>query len=242
MNCDLCRLHECTVKNCQMGRGNANARVMVVLDGLLEQDGKRGKYMTGKAERLFIAALGEAGIDLDDVYFTGLVKCSAPEDRPHLPDEAKACVDILMAEIDVVKPEIIVPMGNLGLKELCGVTGITKNRGRIFEREGVKCFPIYSPHMVLKQPKYMDFFVKDVVNLRSVLDGETPSDIVEIETEYKYGETYADTVAELERFIALPSGTIVSFDLETIKANPFISKVSMGKTSASKYPESTVLR
>lgn len=221
-----------------MGRGNANARVMVVLDGLLEQDGKRGKYMTGKAERLFIAALGEAGIDLDDVYFTGLVKCSAPEDRPHLPDEAKACVDILMAEIDVVKPEIIVPMGNLGLKELCGVTGITKNRGRIFEREGTKCFPIYSPHMVLKQPKYMDFFIKDVVNLRSVLDGETPSDIVEIETEYKYGETYADTVAELERFIALPSGTIVSFDLETIKANPFISKVSMGKTSASKYPDS----
>lgn len=237
-NCTLCRLHESTTCNRLMGQGTKDCKIMVVQEGLTEIEGRRKKYMTGKAERLFVAALCEAGINIEDVYFTSIVKCSAPEDRPPLPDEARACMDYLLAEIDVYKPEIIVPMGNVSMKALCGVTGITKHRGRIFENDGRKHFPMFSPQMVLKQPKYMDFFVKDIVNLKSVLEGEPPKDIVKVDTNYKYGETYEDVVEELNRFINLPSGTVVSFDLETIKSNPFVPKVSMGKTSSMKYPTS----
>jgi uracil-DNA glycosylase len=41
---------------------------------------------------------------------------SIPEDRLPLPDEIRESMDLMWAEIETIKPEIIVPTGNLDSK------------------------------------------------------------------------------------------------------------------------------
>jgi uracil-DNA glycosylase family 4 len=223
-----------------MGVGKKGARVLVIQESPYEAENRKGQYMGGKGGRLFRAALSEVGIDDDDVYYTSLVKCSTPEDRIPAPDECKACLDYLLSEIDIVKPEIIVPTGNLSLKFIAGFTGITKQRGKLTTKDDLKIFPIIHPNMVLKQPKYMDWFTKDMVNLKALLDGEVPPDILLFEKEYVYGETYEDVIIEIRRLMMLPPKTEVTFDLETVKTNPFIEKVTMSDRMREMYPESGI--
>ena len=104
--CTNCRLHT-TCNNVQMmGHGSNKPKIMVVQENPFLNESRKGKYMTGKAGRMLMGALAEIGVDIEDVYFTAVVKCNAPEDRPPLTDEIRACKDLLLAEIEVLQPEI----------------------------------------------------------------------------------------------------------------------------------------
>ena len=221
-----------------MGKGKKSARIMVVQDNPTEMENRRKEYMGGKPGRMFRAALSEVGIDLDDVYFTSVIKCSTPEDRPPLPDEVKACQDYLLAEIDIVQPEIVIPTGNMSMKALMGLTAITKHRGKVVEKDGIKYLPMIHPSLVLKQPKYLDIFSEDMITLESVMNGTVVESRSSFEKVRRYCDTYEDAIDEINRLIALPSGSMVSIDLETTKANPYKEFVTMSKTAEASYPDS----
>ena len=81
-------------------------------------------------------------------------KKDMPKDYEHGPVESGAYVhpqflysqDRLRAELELVKPKVIVPMGNTALWAVCGVTGITKYRGYILESTlipGTKVIPTF---------------------------------------------------------------------------------------------------
>jgi uracil-DNA glycosylase family 4 len=222
----------------QMGKGKKGARIMVVQENPFERESVRNEYMGGKAGKMFRAALGEVGIDVDDIYYTAVVKCTTPEDRMPLMDEVKACQDYLFAEIDIIKPEIIIPTGNMSMKALMGITGITKHRGKLVEKDGMKLFPIIHPNLVLKQPKYLDLFSKDMINLEAILSGEAPPDAIAYDKERLYCETYEDAIDEIQRLMNLPTGTRVVVDLETVKTNPFLDKTQMSDRNRALFPES----
>jgi uracil-DNA glycosylase family 4 len=242
MKCTACRLSETCPKVLQMGHGKKKARVMVIQENPYEHENKKGKYFSGKAGKLLQSAFEEVGIDADDVYYTAVVKCSTPEDRLPLKDEVKACEDYLWAEIDAVEPEIIIPTGNMSLWALTGRTAITKQRGRLIEKDGYKFFPMIHPNMVLKQPKYMEFFSKDIINLHSILEGVLPADILAYEQERLYCEDYDTAINELKRLMALPDGHLVTVDLETVKSNPYLDKTVMSKTKRAMFPESEIVK
>lgn len=239
MSSALDRLKEMGNSNPMMGQGKKGAKIMIVQENPYEAEYRRGQYMGGKAGRMLRAALGEVGIDVDDVYFTAIVKHTTPEDRLPLPDEVKESMDLMWAEIDIVNPDIIVPTGNPSMKALMGVTAITKHRGKLVEKDGRKYFPLLHPNIVLKQPKYMDLFSKDIINLASILDGEVPEDIQAFGKERRYCDTFDEAMDEIKRLYALPSGSTIVIDLETVKTNPFIKQIAESSvTTRTKYPES----
>lgn len=221
-----------------MGHGKKTAKIMVVQESPTEAENKRKSYMGGKSGKMFMAALSEIGVDLDDVFFTSVVKCSAPEDRVILPDEVKACQDYLFAEIDIVQPEIVIPTGNFSMKALMGVTAITKHRGKVIEKDGVKYLPMLHPQLVLKQPKYMEFFSEDMITLGSVINGTEVEGRANFKKERNYCDTYDDAIKEIRRLMELPSGSLIAIDLETVKANPFKEFATISPKGESLYPES----
>lgn len=221
-----------------MGKGKRTAKIMIVQEAPDELEAKRKQYMGGKAGKLFRGALEEVGIDLEDCYFTSVIKCDTPDNRAPLPDEVRACQDYLLSEIDVVQPEIIIPTGNFSLKALVGVTAITKHRGKVVEKNGIKYLPMISPQLILKQPKYMDLFSEDMITLGSLVNGEAVEDRANFKKERLYCETYEESIGEIKRLLSLPSGSMVSIDLETVKANPFKDVVSMSDSALRDFPDS----
>ncbi|UAV84410.1 DNA polymerase [Bacillus phage phi18] len=221
------------------GQGTKKAKVLFVQENPFDYEYRKKRYMTGKSGKLLKFGLAEVGIDPDeDVYYTSIVKYPTPENRLPTPDELKESMDFMWAEIEVVDPDIIVPTGNLSLKFLTKMTAITKVRGKLYEIEGRKFFPMIHPNLVLKQPKYQDFFIKDLDNLAALLEGKKPKNVLAFKKERRYCDTFEEAIDEIKRYLELPAGSRVVIDLETVKTNPFIEKVTMKKTTLEMYPMS----
>lgn len=111
------------------GQGTKNARVMLVGEQPGDKEDLEGRPFVGPAGRILDEALAAAGIDRSEVYVTNAVKHFSwtPDDRgkrrihkkPRY-SEIQACRPWLDAEIDAVRPEIIICMGATAAQALLG--------------------------------------------------------------------------------------------------------------------------
>lgn len=100
-----------------------------------------GEPFVGKAGKLMNEAFIGLGIKREEVYIANIVKCRPPQNRNPEKDEADACIDYLKSQIMLVKPEVIVLLGSVALKNILGESyGITASRGRWIEKERNKIY------------------------------------------------------------------------------------------------------
>jgi uracil-DNA glycosylase family protein len=121
--CDLWKLGTQTV----FGEGNPKARVMLVGEQPGDQEDIQGRPFVGPAGKILDKALGEAGIDREEVYVTNAVKHFKWEPRGKRrihkkPNslEIAACKPWIEAEILVVHPQVIVCLGATAAQALLG--------------------------------------------------------------------------------------------------------------------------
>ena len=55
--------------------------------------------------------LAENGFNREEIFVTNIVKHLTPQNRKPLPDEIEACAPYLSAQINLVKPKVVVLMG-----------------------------------------------------------------------------------------------------------------------------------
>lgn len=225
-----------------MGHGSRTAKIMIVQGYPKKSEKTRNKYMGGKAGRMLLTGISEVGIDIEDVFFSAIYKLDTIDDDEPSAAQIKEHMDYIYAELSVISPDIIVPVDNIALKALTRKTGITKHRGKSFEHlvDGVEytIFPLVSPVTVLRQPQHMELFSKDLINLGTLVTGEEDDSKKKYTTERLYCEDFETAISEIRRLATLPKGTDITFDLETVKTNPFIDKAEASKTTTEKYPES----
>jgi uracil-DNA glycosylase len=132
-NCELFRNATQTV----FGKGPARARVVLVGEQPGDAEDRAGKPFVGPAGRLLDEALAAAGIERPDVYVTNAVKhfkwrsrgTRRIHQRPNAAEVA-ACRPWLLAELDTVRPEVLVALGATAAQTLLGRSfRVTKQRG-----------------------------------------------------------------------------------------------------------------
>jgi uracil-DNA glycosylase len=133
--CDLWRRGTQTV----FGEGPGDARVMFVGEQPGNEEDLAGRPFVGPAGKLLDQSLREAGIDRREVYLTNVVKHFKWEPRgkkrihakPNS-QEIRACRPWLEAEIDLVKPDVLVLLGATAAQALLG-SGfrVTQQRGQV---------------------------------------------------------------------------------------------------------------
>jgi len=151
--CTLCKLcHSRT--NIAFGSGSPRARLMVVGEGPGEEEDKQGKPFVGRAGQLLTKMLESVGFDRErDVYIANVVKCRPERNRNPEPDEVAACNPFLMAQLDTVRPAVILALGNFAAQTLLGTReGITKLRGRLYEYRDSVLVPTFHPAFLLRNP------------------------------------------------------------------------------------------
>ena len=122
------------------GEGPADARVLMVGEQPGDREDLAGRPFVGPAGRLLDEALVTAGIDRRAVYVTNSVKHFKWEPmgkrRLHKKPGAReiaACRPWLEAELDVIKPAVLVALGATAAQVLMGADfRVTRDRGRIF--------------------------------------------------------------------------------------------------------------
>jgi uracil-DNA glycosylase family protein len=132
--CHLWKLGTQTV----FGEGKATALVMMVGEQPGDKEDLQGRPFVGPAGAVLDKALAAAGIDRKDVYVTNIVKHFKWEPRGKRrlhkkPNslEINACRPWLDAEINVVKPQVVVLLGATAAQGIMGSQfRVTQQRGQ----------------------------------------------------------------------------------------------------------------
>ena len=157
--CNKCKL--CTGrKNIVFGAGNKNADIMFIGEGPGADEDIQGEPFVGKAGQLMDKAFEALEIERNNVYIGNIVKCRPPQNRNPELDEVKACMDYLRNQVLLIKPKIIVLLGNVALKNILGEEySITNSRGKWIEKKGIWYMPTFHPVVLLRdESKKIDFW------------------------------------------------------------------------------------
>ncbi len=120
---------------------------------------RSGRPFVGAAGEL-LSAMIERGLRMrrEDVFILNTLKCRPPRNRAPLPAEVKACRPHLEEQLAVLRPKVIVALGNHAVRAVLGESsdvakmGITKIRGQIIDALGTKVIPTFHPAYLLRNP------------------------------------------------------------------------------------------
>jgi DNA polymerase len=107
----------------------------------------------GRAGQLLDKMIGAMGLDpAQDVYVCNILKCRPPQNRRPEPEETNACIPYLHEQLAIVRPKVIVAMGNSAVQALLGTKlGISKVRGSWKLYKGATLvMPTYHPSYLLR--------------------------------------------------------------------------------------------
>ncbi len=152
--CTKCSLCE-TRHNIVFSDGLPNNKLMLIGEAPGFNEDEQGKPFVGRAGQLLDKIFESVGLSREkDVYICNTLKCRPPNNRDPLPEEKAACRAYLDAQINILKPRIILLCGRVALTSFIETTqGISKIRGKWFDGpHGSKMMPIFHPSYLLRNP------------------------------------------------------------------------------------------
>lgn len=157
--CELC--NNCSLAqsrtNIVFSDGIPNSKLMLIGEAPGYNEDKQGKPFVGKAGQLLDKIFESVGLSRkENIYICNTIKCRPPENRDPLPEEKEACRAFLDAQIEILKPRIILLCGKVALNSMLNTTiGITRVRGKWFEGPyGSKMMPIFHPSYLLRNDSH----------------------------------------------------------------------------------------
>ncbi len=154
--------------------GPSTARIMVVGDMPSAHDLTTGRPFSGSAGHELEKMLTEAGISISECFLTNICATPAPENelehfthsRKHedragwvardgrwLSPEVLSGLERLESQISLVRPRVIIALGNLALWALCRQWGVGSWRGSTLEFRGdpsITVVPTHHPSVIFK--------------------------------------------------------------------------------------------
>ncbi len=133
--------------------GVPNSKLMLIGEAPGYWEDVKGLPFVGKAGQLLDKIFASVGLSRkSDVYICNTIKCRPPENRNPLAEEKEACREFLEAQIEILKPRIILICGSVALNSLLPeAMGITSVRGKWFDGPyGAKMMPIFHPSYLLR--------------------------------------------------------------------------------------------
>ena len=177
INCTKCSLSK-TRTNIVFSDGIPNNKLVLVGEAPGYWEDQKGKPFVGKAGQLLDKIFECVGLSREKhVYICNTLKCRSPENRDPLPEEKSACKEYLDAQLEILKPKIILICGRVALNTFLPDKGsITKVRGQWFDGpNGAKMMPIFHPSYLLRNeskekgsPKWLMW--QDIKEIKRVYD------------------------------------------------------------------------
>jgi DNA polymerase len=127
---------------------------MFVGEGPGEEEDREGRPFVGPAGKLLTRMIAAMGLAREDVYIANVVKCRPPGNRTPAPEEIAACREYLRRQIALVKPQVVIPLGNPATRWFLGaVVGITRVRGQPVDQGDFVVVPTFHPSYLLRSPE-----------------------------------------------------------------------------------------
>jgi uracil-DNA glycosylase family 4 len=150
------------------------------------------------------------------------VKCPSVKEADMGAVDMKVCRKYLEQTVAVVKPKLIIPMGNLAMKMLIKKSGITNKHGSEFEFEGIPVVPTFGTAILFIEPKYETVIIQDV---KLALNKFINKTIKKIELNYDIITSYAQFEDIIQKHNLYFTKESIAFDIETEGLNFLTDKI-----------------
>ncbi|MFQ5601253.1 MAG: uracil-DNA glycosylase [Candidatus Krumholzibacteriia bacterium] len=154
--CTLCKGRSRIV----VDRGNPAASIFIISERPGENEDREGRAFVGRSGELLDKILASIGLDANqDTLIANVVKCKPEEDRAPTSDEATACLPFLEKQIELVKPRVVLLLGQVALKWMDPTRKdfkMEEEAGRLFTLPrfpGVQFMVLYHPAFLLRDPR-----------------------------------------------------------------------------------------
>jgi DNA polymerase len=144
-------------KNVVFGVGDDHAPLMFVGEAPGADEDAQGEPFVGAAGQLLTRIIKTMGLSRETVYIANILKC-----RPDTPgqlsgnrkptsDEMLTCLPYLAAQIDLIRPRVIVALGATAIEGLLGKgEGIGRLRGKFQTFRDIPLMPTFHPAYLLR--------------------------------------------------------------------------------------------
>jgi len=145
-----------------------------------ESPGRFGADLTGvpftqdRSGKLLRSMIESVGLS-QDVYITNVVKCNARDEhgrnRRPSSEEVENCKEHLKAELGLLKPKVVVPLGEIAAREFIGSRFRMKeiNAREYCHRVYGLIFPLYHPGYIIRGNYSEASYRKDFLRLKSLV-------------------------------------------------------------------------
>lgn len=167
MRCPLCCEGRTKIVHSE---GNPQARLMFVGEAPGADEDAQGRPFVGRAGQLLDKIIEAIGMRREDVFIGNVNRCRPQNNRTPTMAEAAVCKPFLLREISIVRPEVIVVLGNTAMHNLLDTkVGITKVRGTFQDYRGIKVMPTFHPAYLLRDPSKKRETWEDMKKVRDYL-------------------------------------------------------------------------
>jgi len=168
------------------GEGNLDAKIVLVGEAPGRQETVQGRPFVGQAGKILDEFLEILGLKREELYITSVVKFRPfkvnPEtgrtsNRPPNKEEIGLSKSWLFKELYIVKPSIVVSLGNIALQTLANDPKLTigKVHGVPMDVEigdkklPVMLFPLYHPASIIYKKELKESYLQDLSSLKNYL-------------------------------------------------------------------------
>lgn len=159
------------------GDGPKDAQIMVIGEAPGEQEDKLLKPFVGPAGKFLDMALEASELARNAMYVTNVVKYRPPGNRPPTDLEIRQGLTHLLSEIEEVKPDFVLLLGNTAFSTLTRYDGgITKRHGRVDLKGSVFpshviVFATIHPSAAMRSEAGKTMFYEDIAVFAKIIQG-----------------------------------------------------------------------
>lgn len=169
-SCHLCDLSKSRHQS-MSGYGNPDASLMIIDFSVSTGEDMQNTYYHGRSgESLRKMLENVLHLKVDDVYFTHAVKCKTLNSNVPSPSEFDSCKSYLFAQIEFIKPKVIVTLGDDAYYKVTNESNNFEDvRGHVIDFKKYKLIPIYHPAFLLRNPELKKITLNDLKTIKSCL-------------------------------------------------------------------------
>lgn len=150
----------------------SNPILLIVAEAPGQSEDECGEPLCGPAGQLLREVLrGTKILNRSNTVLSNVMKCRPPKNKFPKDDCPTLCFGKWLAkEIDILKPERMLLLGNVPLEYVANMDGITRARGNWLLARGVRSMPTFHPSYILRTDRdgmhfHRDTFESDIAEV-----------------------------------------------------------------------------
>jgi uracil-DNA glycosylase family 4 len=159
-----------TAKQLVFGDGNPDADIVFIGEAPGKNEDEQGIPFVGAAGKFLNEMLALIDLERKDIYITNIVKYRPPNNRDPLPSEKEAFLPYLEAQLDIIKPKLVITLGRHSMDALLPQgLHISQVHGQPKRYRGMVYLPLFHPAAALYNGGLRQTLIDDFVAIPVIL-------------------------------------------------------------------------